>query len=79
MIPRLGKPKLSQEYCKRLWKNNNVNFDSSWDIPYEPIVSFTSTITMVGLVCIFSSPDNIVLVSSILVVSICFRVFVLST
>ena len=75
MIPRLGKPKLSQEYCKRLWKNNNVNFDSSWDIPYEPIVSFTSTITMVGLVCIFSSPDNIVLVSSILVVSICFPAY----
>merc|ERR1719502_1035193 len=30
---------------------------------------------MVGLVCIFSSPDNIVLVSSILVVSICFPAY----
>ena len=75
MIPRLGKPKLSQEYCKRLWKNNNVNFDSSWDIPYEPIVSFTSTVTMVGLVSIFSSPDNIVLISSMLVASICFPAY----
>ena len=45
MIPRLSKHKLSQEYCKRMWKNHNVNFDSCWDIPYEPIVSFTSAVS----------------------------------
>lgn len=58
MIPRLSKHKLSQEYCKRMWKKYNVNFDSCWDIPYEPIVSFTSAIASIGTICIFISPEN---------------------
>ena len=75
MIPRLVKPRLSQEYCKKMWKTNNVNFDSCWDIPYEPVVSFTSAVTSVGTICILLSPESVVWIILLMLGSIGFSAY----